>query len=343
VVSATTRNALERRNDAMRAVYQACSESKGARIPGDVSAMPLNEAVEVLLSDERPDGYLIQLRALVRLVRAKVHQRHPYGDVVQRMLGQLDLPDLTEIQDRPQGSGAERESAIFRALEEPYRAFRRLPAERPLDLERTTPTTFVKYSPSSLISRVEGWVEVMGKPANFESLINPLCWASNPDSQFKHSYAADLQRWDGDLDGDPPENETPGDSFVLFEDVEFRSGDATQSAFRNLLKIDRETDCGSRARYRLFQSLTSQVGLVSRRGGIDVDSGFFQAVPVVGKPGWTRIEVVKKLRYTDWTPRDTGPPGPWDYGQTMNYLAPSLLGMWIEAVLTEVANAAGSA
>jgi hypothetical protein len=274
-------------------------------------------------------------------VRAKVHQRHPYGDVVQRMLGQLDLPDLTEIQDRPQGSGAERESAIFRALEEPYRRSYGLPDDQPSDLERTTPTTFVRYSPSSLTSRVTGWVEVMGKPCEFERLINPLLWASNPDSQFRCSYAADIGRWEGDPWTRPPKDHAPGDSFVLFEDVEFRNGEATQSRFRNLLKIDRRTKCGIRAEYCLFQSLTSQVSLVSRRGGIDVDSGCFQAVPAQ-EPGWTRIEVVKKLRYTDWTPRDTGPPGPWDYGQTMNYLAPSLLGMWIEAVLTEVANRSGS-
>jgi hypothetical protein len=127
-------------------------------------------------------------------------------------------------------------------------------------------------------------------------------------------------------------------SGILYEDVLCEWSEATTGRFRNLLNIG-FTVAPKRieASSTLHRSLTSQLWLVERPGGIDVDSGAWTAI---GDPGdeWTKLQLVKRLRFTDATARDADPTGPWDLGQTMNYLAPAFLGMWVDAVFQGVAD-----
>ena len=164
----------ERRNDAMLSVYQACSECKGAVIPGQAAAIPLNEAVDILLKDDRWDAFFIRQRALVRLLRAKVHRRHALGDVVDGLAEAVGCPPdgVRKAVDDPALDGPTKEMNCFRALEVPMRE--RLGVGRSFDLEKRTPTTKVLYSPTSLSSKVTGTVEVPGRPEDFAAAGSPL-------------------------------------------------------------------------------------------------------------------------------------------------------------------------
>ncbi len=142
--------------------------------------------------------------------------------------------------------------------------------------------------------------------------------------------------------GDPQEDEAsvPGQPWhdgLFCEDVFFGMNESTGSRFRNLLGVHFEVSPQKvRVNYRLHRSMTTQLLCLERLGGIDVDSGYCEA-QLLEDGQSTRFTIVKKIRFAGSTPRDCGPIGPWDDGQLMNYLAPSMLGAWIDAVLAGVA------
>jgi hypothetical protein len=190
-----------------------------------------------------------------------------------------------------------------------------------------------EFDVASLVTTVTGAAEVKRPPEQLAKLVDPRRW-SEASPEFAASYAVeqDAQGAPRYQDGRPkaaPPSGSPTFEGLLFEDVVTPVNRTTFSRYRNLLSIDLASkDGGLNADFSLYDSLSSQILVVEMPGGVDVDFGHVSAKPL--SKGWTRYEVVKHLRYSDLTPRDASPEGPWDYGQTLNYLAPALLSSWIE-------------
>jgi hypothetical protein len=67
----------------------------------------------------------------------------------------------------------------------------------------------------------------------------------------------------------------------------------------------------------------------ARPGGILVDQGYIKIRPL-SEDRW-RVTRRKVLRFSDRTPYDNATPGWLDVGQTLNYLSPAALCLWMES------------
>ena len=79
--------------------------------------------------------------------------------------------------------------------------------------------------------------------------------------------------------------------------------------------------------FSLCRSISSDVLWDSRRGGLMLNEGYMRVRPLGG--GRWRITSRKLLRFSDRTPY-TGASGWADFGEMLNYLAPTALSWWVE-------------
>lgn len=131
----------------------------------------------------------------------------------------------------------------------------------------------------------------------------------------------------------------------MFENVNVRFGldDVHSGGFTNVLSIPKFTKHPQRGitlPFKLCRSVDSRIFWDARAGGILIDGGFIVARPVLTGGGAGNAEVVpiegrwrvttrKVLRFSDRTPYATA-PGWLDFGQMLNYLAPSAVTWWLE-------------
>ena len=132
-------------------------------------------------------------------------------------------------------------------------------------------------------------------------------------------------------------------SGYLFEHVEWNWNVSTVASFQNYLNIKYEVDAANqrlRLDFALFSCEGSQLYLLEqRRRGIDVDSGFQCVAPAPGSnpPGGPfRLRTVKNIRYTDLLDRQTPGQGPAGAGQFLSYLAPAVVGLWMNDLLRQL-------
>ena len=80
--------------------------------------------------------------------------------------------------------------------------------------------------------------------------------------------------------------------------------------------------------FSLHRSVRSRFLWDEQAGGLLVDGGWTKLRSI--SPGLWRVTARKVLRFTDRTPRSRR-DGPLDFGQALNYLAPSTLSTWLES------------
>ena len=100
------------------------------------------------------------------------------------------------------------------------------------------------------------------------------------------------------------------------------------AVFENILNICfTVTDTLISADYSLYDSLLFEFGALQLPGVLERDSGHVRAQAL--SADWTQVSMEKTIRYRDLTP-DDGPEGGIDAGQWLNYVAPAMLGLWID-------------
>jgi hypothetical protein len=229
----------------------------------------------------------------------------------------------------------------------------------------------VDFDDDTLITKVTSAATVARPFDEVVNLMDPRGWADRSEL-WVDSYAVRLDE-DGrvvfDVEGRPERDEEVNRrecwgrpwSGVLFERTEWDVNERTISKFDVLLNIQfnvqtceakvpltlplvfefpkEATFNGGRVLrhdYSLNESRRGQLGYqILDGGGVDVDSGYAYAFECGDV---TRVEVQKSVRYADWTP-GRGDEGPLDPGQFLNYLAPGLVGVWIESLVREGLNA----
>lgn len=126
----------------------------------------------------------------------------------------------------------------------------------------------------------------------------------------------------------------------LYEHVEWNWNVETVASFRNFLDIQYAVDeeqQSLRLDFALYSCEGSQLYLVQQDKGIDVDSGFQCVAPVPRPPDSRtpsfRLRTVKNIRYTDLLDRETPGQGPAGAGQFLSYLAPAVVGLWMNELI----------
>ncbi len=123
---------------------------------------------------------------------------------------------------------------------------------------------------------------------------------------------------------------------LLYEEaaITWGQGSAQQGSFTNVLNVDRRAARGGRHEdsfidlgFSLCRSISSDVLWDRRRGGLMLNEGYLRVRPL-GGDRW-RVTSRKLLRFSDRTPY-TGASGLADFGEMLNYLAPTALSWWVE-------------
>lgn len=205
---------------------------------------------------------------------------------------------------------------------------------------KTTTDTDVDFDVNTLVSTATVQIVVERPFADLAQVMDPRSWEALGPDYFRHSYKARQTatgkiRYIGDEPEPDPAGKTtpPGTTWqgVLFEQFQWNWNEATLSEFRNLLNIDYEAvqDREITLKYNLSQSIDSTVGYDVQQGGIDVDSGTATARPS-GTPNSWLVTASKSIRFTDRTPGNIGLEVPFDLGMALNFIAPSILGIFLD-------------
>lgn len=180
--------------------------------------------------------------------------------------------------------------------------------------------------------------------ATLARILDPRSWSLSPF--WPESY--EVQRSKDGSGFAPPEKASSlnGQSWngYLFEHVEWNWNVSTVASFRNYLNIRYVVDEANqklRLDFALYSCEGSQLYLLEQRQrGIDVDSGF-QCVGPLAEPANPpgdrfRLRTVKNIRYTDLLDRETPDQGPVGAGQFLSYLAPAVVGLWMNDLLRQL-------
>lgn len=181
--------------------------------------------------------------------------------------------------------------------------------------------------------------------ATLAHILDPRSWSLSPF--WPESYEVQLSQDGRGFTKTDVANTQNGESWggYLFEHVEWNWNVSTVASFRNYLNINFEVDAVNqklRLDFALFSCEGSQLYLLEQRQrGIDVDCGFQCVAPHPGPPnhspgGPFRLRTVKNIRYTDLLDRQTPGQGPLGAGQFLSYLAPAVVGLWMNDLLRQL-------
>lgn len=177
---------------------------------------------------------------------------------------------------------------------------------------------------------------------DFETLarrLDPRSWGPSlfwPEV-FREKLAPNGRELVRDLEATEPIG-TSWEGF-LFEHVEWNWNTHRVSSVRNHLRIKYDVKPGEqtiRLDYSLHACEGSQLFALVRNGGVDVDSGFqsVQKLPAPGPRGERfELRTVKNVRFSDLLDRRFPNQGPAGAGQALSYLAPAIVGLWMNALL----------
>jgi hypothetical protein len=203
---------------------------------------------------------------------------------------------------------------------------------------RGTPDTDVDYDVTTLVSTATVQIQVERQFSELAKVMDPVSWEKLGPDYFAHSYRAKDNGKVLCKDGLPERDDTGavGETWqgVLFEQFQWNWNEATLCEFRNLLNIDYKVTPNKTItlRYSLSESIDSTVGYDVQKGGIDVDSGTATAERSGNSGPWL-VTAQKRLRFTDRTPGSVGLEVPFDLGKALNYLAPSMVGIFLDRSL----------
>jgi hypothetical protein len=180
--------------------------------------------------------------------------------------------------------------------------------------------------------------------ATLARILDPRSWSLSPF--WPASYEVQLTESRGEFAQPQAPSSQHGESWsgYLFEHVEWNWNVSTVASFRNYLRINYEVDAAAqklRLDFALYACEGSQLYLLEQRQrGIDVDCGFQCVAPLAQSPnppgGPFRLRTVKNIRYTDLLDRETPGQGPVGAGQFLSYLAPAVVGLWMNDLLRQL-------
>jgi hypothetical protein len=177
--------------------------------------------------------------------------------------------------------------------------------------------------------------------AALSTAVDPQSWSWSSDVVQKAGYVTGP--FDLTPSADPPELGSTFRSRLVEEQAGLSWGrDASQQGtFHNLLNVSQSVhpDTSITVRFSLCRSVSSRVLWDERVGGIRLDQGFIKVRPL-GPELW-RVTRRKVLNFSDRTPYSNG-PGWLDFGNMLNYLAPTALTWWVESELYGLAGAPGN-
>ncbi|APR87076.1 hypothetical protein A7982_12425 [Minicystis rosea] len=126
----------------------------------------------------------------------------------------------------------------------------------------------------------------------------------------------------------------------FYEYIRWAVNESVISAFQCYLDVDFQVDA-VRRRVELSFSLHSCAGsmLLARiaEGGVEIDSGGSTAAPIgrPRSPGRYEVSSLKRIRYSDRLTRSTPNQGGDGAGQTLNYMAPAVVALWMNDLVYE--------
>lgn len=285
-------------------------------LPPAYRPVPIEEAIERLTAAAEPEAARLRLGATHAWLR-----RNP-KDVAtaQRLLGRGSLRQSTA-------------NTLGGTITDPLDfVLRNTSAADGQPYETRNASSETTFDSVSLVTTVTVSVEVKRAIEPMAALIDPRGWATGAPLFFEDSYQVVT-----DATGAPTfAGTTPvpspsvrlGQSWegVFYENFRWQWNDITTSSFQNLLNMDFSVREGAiEYTFLLRECLSSTVGLLTRAGGLDVDSGFAR---LQQRGEWVHVVAQKSVRFTDMTPYSVETPI--DIGQTLNYMAPSIVGGWME-------------
>jgi hypothetical protein len=238
------------------------------------------------------------------------------------------------------------------------------PREVPAPGEVLETSPVIVFDPNTLITTVTVGATVARPFEDITKLMDPRAWAARTELWVRSEAVLldSRERVVFDSDGLPEPDESRnqvdllGETWrgALRETTDWNITETIVSKFDVLLNIDfdvRQSKTGDLAlfmldidavplcngkilvhEYSLLEALEGQLGYQKLAGGVEVDSGYALAIECEG--GTTRVEVQKKLRYSDWTPY-VDDERSLDPGQFLNYLAPGIAGVWINSLVRD--------
>lgn len=171
--------------------------------------------------------------------------------------------------------------------------------------------------------------------------LDPQNWAHCSD-YFANVYAPLPVNGEyvGSGEADPHPGPPPGAPGTPWADICFEHfwmpwGNLGIAWFRNYLDITTSMQNAQvyEVRYVLKRAIGSRVAIHQQDGGLDVDSGAILIAEIPG--GKSQVTMTKSVRFTDRTPLSTGPPGPLDFGEALNYLSPFFLAAQLEEAVCD--------
>lgn len=190
-----------------------------------------------------------------------------------------------------------------------------------LDIRTMTTTVGVTTEGTGDFQRLAEWMD-------------PRSWRSSPF--WLASYKA--IRVGGRFVPDP--NQPPlGRSWkgYFYEYVQWAFNESVVSAFQCYLDVAYEVDVERRRIDLGFSLYTCAGSMLLERiavGGVEVDSGRSTARPL-DEAGRFRISARKCIRYSDLVTRSTPNQGGDGAGQTLNYMAPAVVALWMNDLVYE--------
>jgi hypothetical protein len=266
----------------------------------------------------------------------------PAGNAVTRARGQL------AVLEKRVGSTTRAfvmnyaEAVAFTDAGSPIAAQQRVQGDGEVGLDITPVSTVVMQDTATLSTTATVTTRVKGSFELVCRVVDPRSWSISSDVITHTDYIADAFRPGVRLTEPPAIGRGHEGNKLLHEtaEISWGSNDDQQGAFDVVLnigfavadQIDRSSADAAPVvdlSFTLGRSISSSILWDRRPGGLRIDNGFIQVLPLAEPDSWLMTSR-KTVKFTDRTP-NLNRAGWADTGQLLNYLAPASLTWWIES------------
>lgn len=199
-------------------------------------------------------------------------------------------------------------------------------------------TSVVAQNTATLATKATVTTIVTGEFEQLRRVTDPLAWACSSDVVQSCRYVADPFPDSGAAAAPQGELGMGFDGARLLEEqasLSWGEGNDQHASFHNILRVQhsvvdqpqREYPVGVDIRFSLSRSVESAVLWDRQPGGLLANQGYLKVRPL-GNRSW-RVTSQKNIRFSDRTPSSRA-RGWSDFGQLLNYLAPTALSWWVE-------------
>lgn len=315
---------------AMSGIYAAVENPVAhlPALPASARPMPAQEAVRTI---DRAEGPLrdraVRLCGARLAVGAFVDRR---GDLYQCLIDLTGVENtnaiaasLGNINDPSRALVMTRAYQVLATLMPVHHASE--PADQHttsnLDIRTMTTTVGVTTSGTGDFQRLAEWMD-------------PRSWRASPFWLASYKAIKVGNRFVPDPDQPPIGRSWKG---YFYEYVQWAHNESVVSAFQCYLDVAYGVDFERRRIDLGFSLYTCAGSMLLERiavGGVEVDSGRSAATPL-DDAGCFRISALKRIRYSDLVTRSTPNQGGDGAGQTLNYMAPAVVALWMDDLVYE--------